>query len=325
MAYLNLELHHVDVETTFLHGDLEEDIYMEQPQMLDNNIDPNYVCKLNKPLYGLKQSPRQWYAKFHRFLLSIKFQQLQSEPNLYIRKTKTEFLLLGVYVDDLPIAGTSEDLVMEFIAELRQQFPIKHLGPLEHFLGIHVKRNRTLGTLSLSQENFVDNILTKFDMFECSPISTPLTVPCKLSSEDSPHTTEESYFMKNIPYRQVLGSIRYLVSCTRPDLSFATGYLSRFMENPGVNHWKALKRVLRYLKYTRDMELTYTSYSKAQHTNIQAWLSTPLHGWTDADWGGTRIPLDPPLAMYSYLQVVPFHGEQRNKLPSPSLPLKQNT
>ena len=323
-AYLNLELHHVDVETTFLHGDLEEDIYMEQPQMLDNNIDPNYVCKLNKPLYGLKQSPRQWYAKFHRFLLSIKFQQLQSEPNIYIRKTKTEFLLLGVYVDDLPIAGTSEDLVMEFIAELRQQFPIKHLGPLEHFLGIHVKRNRTLGTLSLSQENFVDNILTKFDMFECSPISTPLTVPCKLSSEDSPHTTEETYFMKNIPYRQVLGSIRYLVSCTRPDLSFATGYLSRFMENPGVNHWKALKRVLRYLKYTRDMTLTYTSYSKAQHSNIQGWLSTPLHGWTDADWGGTRIPLDPPLAMYSYLQVVPFHGEQRNKLRSPSLPLKQN-
>ena len=235
------------------------------------------------------------------------------------------FSLYIDYVDDLPIVGTSKDLVMEFIAELRQQFPIEHIGPLEHFLGIHVKRNRTLGISSLSQQNFVDNVWTKFDMFECSPISTPLTVPCKLSSEDSPHTTEESYFMKNIPYRQVLGSIRYLVSCTRPDLSFATGYLSRFMENPGVNHWKALKRVLQYLKYTRDMELTYTSYSKAQHTNIQAWLSTPLHGWTDADWGGTRIPLDPPLAMYSYLQVVSFHGEQRNKLPSPSLPLKQNT
>ena len=98
------------------------------------------------------------------------------------------FSLYIDYVDDLPIVGTSKDLVMEFIAELRQQFPIEHIGPLEHFLGIHVKRNRTLGISSLSQQNFVDNVWTKFDMFECSPISTPLTVPCKLLSHDSPQT-----------------------------------------------------------------------------------------------------------------------------------------
>ena len=285
-AYLNLEVHHVDIETTFLHGDLEETIYMEQPKMMENDKYPDYVCKLNKPLYGLKQSPRQWYAKLHKFLLNANFTRLYSEPNLYVRKTNSEFIILGVYVDDLPIAGTSEKEILEVIKELQHHFPVKHLGPLEHFLGIHVQRNRSLGILSLSQAKYVDNILNKFDMAECSPISTPLTVPCKLSSRDSPQNNEEACVMKNIPYRQVLGSLRYLVSCTRPDLSFSTGFLSRFMEKPGLNHWAALKRVLRYLKYTRNMVLTYKAYFGADNSKIQAWLSTPLQGWTDADWGG---------------------------------------
>ena len=77
-AYLNLELHHVDIETAFLHGDLKEEIYMEQPQLLKDKLHPNYVYKLHKPLYGLKQTPTQWYAKLHRFLLTNSFVQLQS-------------------------------------------------------------------------------------------------------------------------------------------------------------------------------------------------------------------------------------------------------
>ena len=185
-AYLNLEIHHVDIETTFLHGDLEETIYMEQPKMMENDKYPDYVCKLHKALYELKQSPRQWYAKLHKFLLNANFTRLYSEPNLYVRKTNSEFIILGVYVDDLPIAGTSEKEILEVIKELQHHFPVKHLRPLEHFLGIHVQRNRSLGILSLSQAKYVDNIWNKFDMVECSPISTPLTIPCKLSSRDSP-------------------------------------------------------------------------------------------------------------------------------------------
>ena len=94
-TYLNLEVHHVDIETTFLHGDLEETIYMEQPKMMENDKYPDYVCKLHKPLYGLKQSPRQWYAKLHKFLLNANFTRLYSEPNLYVRNTKSEFIIYG--------------------------------------------------------------------------------------------------------------------------------------------------------------------------------------------------------------------------------------
>ena len=122
-------------------------------------------------------------------------------------------------------------------------------------------------------------------MVECSPISTPLTVPCKLSSRHSPQNDEEACVMKNIPYRQVLGSLRYLVSCTRPDLSFSTGFLSRFMGKLGLNHWVALKQVLRYLKYTQILVLTYNAYFGEDNSRTQASLSTPLQGWTDEDWG----------------------------------------
>ena len=101
------------------------------------------------------------------------------------------------------------------------------------------------GTLTLSQKKLVEDILKKFDMADCKPIQTPMTVPCKLSSNDSPQTIMDEKIMASLPYRQILGSVRYLVSCTRPDLSFCAGFLSRFMQNPGIPHWQALKRVLR--------------------------------------------------------------------------------
>ena len=126
----------------------------------------------------------------------------------------------------------------------KPSFPIADLDPMSYFLGIEVKRNRSLGTVSLSQSQYISNILKRFDMLHCKPISTPLTTTCRLSLDDAPKTTKESLEMENVPYKQVIGCIRYLVSCTRPDICFSVGLLSRFMLNPGPKHWQALKRVL---------------------------------------------------------------------------------
>ena len=106
-AGFNLELHHLDIETAFLHGDLNEEIFMEQPRFFEDSKFPKYVCKLHKSLYGLKQSPRMWHHKLHTFLMSINFRRLQAEPNLYIRKEGSDYVIIGVYVDDLPIASNS--------------------------------------------------------------------------------------------------------------------------------------------------------------------------------------------------------------------------
>ena len=283
---LNLELRHLDVETAFLHGDLEEEIYMEQPPHFKDVEHPNFVCKLKKAIYGLKQSSRMWYTKLHSYLVKIKFKRLSSEPNLYIRKDGQTFIILGVYVDFLAIASNNIEALRHAIHQLQQVFPVKDLGPMEYCLGIKVTRNRTEGTLSISKKKLIDDILRKYEMQECKPISTPMTVPCKLSIDDSPSTQTEVQFMETIPYRQILGSIRYLVSCTRPDLSFSAGYLSRFMQNPGVKHWEALKRVMRYLQYTKDMTITYKSFQSWNTSSLEGWHTSPLQGWTDSDWGG---------------------------------------
>ena len=202
---------------------------MQQPPFFEDSKFPKYVCKLHKSLYGLKQSPRMWHHKLHTFLMSINFRRLQAEPNLYIRKEGSDYVIIGVYVDDLPIASNSTTSMRKAINQLKEKFPVKDLGPLEYCLGIKVTRNRTEGTLTMSQWKLVEEILHKLEMSDCKPIATPMTVPCKLSSNDSPKTVEEEKLMKTLPYRQILGSIRYLVSCTRPDLSYSAGFLSRFM------------------------------------------------------------------------------------------------
>ena len=160
---------------------------------------------------------------------------------------------------------------------------------MTYFLGIEVKRNTRLRQISLSQLHYIDNILKRFDMEPCKPISTPLPTTRKLSIEDSPKSIIEETEMENIPYRQVIGSIRYLASSRRPDLCFSTGLLSHFMTNPGPKHWQALKRIFRYLKHTKHLCLTFQSmHSESIQPKLCGWAnpSTALHGWTDADWGG---------------------------------------
>ena len=142
-------------------------------------------------------------------------------------------------------------------------------------------------------------------MKDCKPIQTPMTIPCKLSTDDYPKTSVEEEIMATVPYRQILGSIRYLVSCTRPDLSFCAGFLSRFMQNPGMEHWKALKRVLRYLQHTKDMVLTYQNFQIQNPSQLNGYLhAPPLDGWTDSNWGGILILPDRHQEWSSHLLEV---------------------
>ena len=152
-------------------------------------------------------------------------------------------------MDDLPIGRSSEKEILEVIKKLQHHFPVKHLGPMEHFFGLHVERNRSIGTLSLSQAKYVDNILDKFDMAKCSLISTTLTISCKLSSQNSPQDHDEARVMKNIPIRQVLGSLSYLMSCTILVWSFQLVFSHKFIERPCINHWLGLYILEVHTKY----------------------------------------------------------------------------
>ena len=199
---------------------------------------------MRKSIYSLRQSPRAWYYRLQSLLIKCAYNRLKSDPNIYFRKSASNFIILGVYVDDFPLLSNSLSYLNFCKQELKSVFPITDLGPMTCFLGIKVKRNTRLGQISLSQSWYIDNILKRFNMENCKPISTPLLTTLKLSTEDSPKSPIEETEMKNIPYRQLIGSVRYLVSSTRPDLCFSTRLLSCFMTNPSPKHCKHLREFL---------------------------------------------------------------------------------
>lgn len=256
----------MDVKNAFLHGQLQEDIFMKQPQGLDGNSE--LVCKLNKTLYGLKQAPRAWNARFDEFIKRLGFAQSEHDRCLYTRKKDKAKTYLLLYVDDIIIASNNENELKIIKASLKQEFCMTDLGELHYFLGIKIDKSKE--GLLLSQSTYLKNLLQRFNMEDCKPSKTPMEEkPSALVSESS------QFILETKPYRELVGCLMYAMLTTRPDLSAAVNYYSRFQSNATESHWKGLKRILRYIKDTVDLALLY------RKTN-----SPPLVGYADSDWAG---------------------------------------
>ncbi|RVW74857.1 Retrovirus-related Pol polyprotein from transposon TNT 1-94 [Vitis vinifera] len=251
VAAENLHLEQLDVKTAFLHGDLEEDLYMIQPEGFIVQGQENLVCKLRKSLYGLKQAPRQWYKKFDNFMHRIGFKRCEADHCCYIKSFDNSYIILLLYVDDMLIAGSDIEKINNLKKQLSKQFAMKDLGAARQILGMRIIRDKANGTLKLSQS----------DHF-------------KLSKEQSPKTEEERDHMSKVPYASAIGSLMYAMVCTRPDIAHAVGVVSRFMSRPGKQHWEAVKWILRYLKGSLDTCLCFTG------------VSLKLQGYVDADFAG---------------------------------------
>ncbi|KAE8680647.1 hypothetical protein F3Y22_tig00111372pilonHSYRG00031 [Hibiscus syriacus] len=187
----------LDVKTAFLHGNLEEEIYMLQPEGFEEKEKKNLVCRLNKSLYGLKQAPRCWYKRFDSFIMCLGYNRLNADPCAYFKS-----------------------------------------------------------------------------MQDCKPISTPLPINFKLSSSMSPSSEEERMKMSRVPYASTVGSLMFAMICTRPDIAQAVGVVSRYMANPGKEHWNIVKRILRYIKGTSNIALCYRG------SNLL------INGYVDSDYAG---------------------------------------
>ncbi|GKV53845.1 hypothetical protein SLEP1_g60358, partial [Rubroshorea leprosula] len=180
-ASMNLELEQLDVKTAFLHGDLHEEIYMDQPEGFEEHGKEHMVCKLNKSLYGLKQAPRQWYKKFDSFMMSHGYQRTNADPCVYIRLFPNgNFIILLLYVDDMLILGQDVEKICRLKEELSKSFDMKDLGPAKQILGMAITRDRKAGKLWLSQEKYVERLLERFNMKHAKPVSTPLANHFKL-------------------------------------------------------------------------------------------------------------------------------------------------
>ena len=265
----------MDVKTAFLHGDLEEEIYMAQPEGFTKSDKEHMVCKLRKSLYGLKEAPRQWYHKFDTFMRSQGFKHSNENPCLYVKKPRDgQLIMLILYVDDMLIAGHSKKDIAELKQKLSSQFDMKDLGDAHHILGMRVTRDRKKGLLFLSQEEYVHKVLERFNMQSGRSVSTPLPAYLKLSKDDCPKSVEDKAAMAKVPYASACGSLMYAMVATRPDIAYAVGVVSRYMSNPGKKHWDAVKSILRYLSGTADRQLCYG----------RGELS--IQGYVDSDYAG---------------------------------------
>jgi hypothetical protein len=278
-ALYNLELRKLDVKTAYLNSELEEPVYMLPPKGFGRE-NPEKVWKLYKSLYGLPQSARNWYLKIRKDLVESGYEQSDQEPCIFSKiDSKTgKIVILGLFVDDIILLTSEKKYEREFLKILDNLYKYRDEGEIESYLNIEVDRDRTKKTIFIHQQRYVEMILKKYKMQDCKICDTPIEVNIKLSNEDCPKTEEEKAEMMNIDYLGALGSLMYLMVCTRPDIAYAVGFLSRFSHNPGIKHWKALKRVFRYLKGTSDLGIELGG--KITDT-------TPiLIGYADADFAG---------------------------------------
>ena len=275
VAHYDLELHQMDVKTAFLNGDLEEDVYMDQPVGFIEEGKEHMVCKLKKSIYGLKQASRQWYLKFNDTIVSFGFKENIVDRCIYLKVSGSKFIFLILYVDDILLATNDLGLLSETKKFLSNNFEMKDMGEAYYVIGIEIFRDRSQGLLGLSQKAYINKVLERFRMDKCSTSPVPIQKGDKFSLMQCPKNDLERKQMENIPYASIVGSLMYAQTCTRPDISFAVGMLGRYQSNPGLDHWKAAKKVLRYLQGTKDHMLTY---KRSDHLEVI--------GYTDSDFAG---------------------------------------
>lgn len=264
-AAMDLEIHQLDIKTAFLYGELEENVWIQQPPGYESG-GSNIACHLRKSLYGLKQAPRVWHGKLSEKLEALGFKISTADPALFIKDGSDPIYLL-TYVDDILIITADTGALAVTKAKLLDTFEGRDLGPASFYLGMDIHRDRAARSITLAQSRLTADLLEKFGMTESKPLSTPLSAATKLSREDGEPLDTTTY-----GYSQLIGSLMYLSVCTRPDISQAVGTLARYMAAPTNIHWQAAKGVLRYLNGTAKFGISY------QGLHIEAYC--------DADYAG---------------------------------------
>lgn len=260
----DMEIHQLDIKTAFLYGELEEDVWIEQPTGYESG-DSSMACHLRKSLYGLKQAPRVWHGKLSAELEKMDYKPSAADPALFISTTEPPAYLL-TYVDDILVITSDTKQLDDTKKKLLTTFDGRDLGPATFFLGMDIKQDRQARTITLGQSRLTTDLLDKYGMTECKPLSVPLSASTKLTKEGEPLDTVTH------GYSQLIGSLMYLSVCTRPDISQAVGALARYMAAPTVAHWQAAKGVLRYISGTRDYGITFGGLT--------------LEAYCDADYAG---------------------------------------
>ncbi|KAL0370024.1 UNVERIFIED_CONTAM: Retrovirus-related Pol polyprotein from transposon TNT 1-94 [Sesamum angustifolium] len=259
----NLSIHQMDVKTAFLYGELEEEIYMDQPEGFVAHGNERKVCKLVKSLYGLKQAPKQWHEKFDQ-TLAFGFTVNENDKCIYCKVKGDRIIILCLYVDDILLIGSCIEIITETKSFLKNKFEMKDMGEADVILGI--KLIRSTDGIAISQSHYVEKILEKFGYQNSRIAKTPYDSSVALFKNES------GVSVAQLRYSQIIGSLQYLANSTRPDISISVSKLDRYTSCPDKTHWGALDRVLRYLKGTVSLAIHYGRFPSV------------LEGYSDASW-----------------------------------------
>ena len=235
LAFANvndLEVHQMDVTTAFLHGELDHEIYMEQPEGFVDEANPTHVCKLKKSLYGLKQSARLWNSTLTQHLLSDGYKKSSADECIFIKTAGKNFVILAVYVDDVIPVSNNTQMMEEEKLKLMKKFEMVDKGPIHYVLGMVINRDRESRTLTISQPEYLRSILARFNMDNCNPVATPLEV-----GRNFRRTAEDEEKADISLYQQAIGCLTYASLISRPDIAVATRTMAQYMSNPSRCHW----------------------------------------------------------------------------------------
>ena len=256
-AFYDYEIWQMDVKTAFLNGDLEEEVYMVQPEGFIDPENAKKICKLKRSIYGLKQASRSWNIRFDREIKKLGFVKLEDEPCVYKMISGSVVIFLVLYVDDILLFGNSIPEMRNVKSSLESVFSMKDLGEASYILGIKIYRDRSKRLIGLSQDTYLDKILKRFGMADSKKGAIPMVTGTRLSKTQCPIGADELKKMSEVPYASAIGSIMYAMICTRPDISYALSATSRYQSNPGIPHWAAVKNILKYLRNTKEKFLVY--------------------------------------------------------------------
>ena len=272
IASRDLELTQFDVQTAFLYGKLDEEIFMEVPDGLcvGESVAKDPVCRLEKSLYGLKQAPRCWNREFSAFLKEFRFKETDADKCIFVGHVGQSTVYLALYVDDGLIAAESRE-ILEFVLEhLRKAFKIT-IGDASLFVGMQIERDRVRKLTFVHQSAYARRVLEKFGMIDAKSMSVPSDPNVILNP-----VLEKDKVAVKVPYREAVGSLMFLAIVSRPDIAFAVNSVSKFLNNPSYDHWRAVKRILAYVSRTLEYGIEFRGGGSVLE----------LIGYSDADYAG---------------------------------------
>ncbi|GKC50792.1 putative ribonuclease H-like domain-containing protein [Tanacetum coccineum] len=282
-SFKDFVVYQMDVKSAFLYGKIEEEVYVCQPPGFEDPEFPDKVYKVEKALYGLHQAPRAWYETLSTYLLDNGFQRGQIDKTLFIKRIKSDILLVQVYVDDIIFGSTKKELCTDFEKLMHKKFQMSSMGELTFFLGLQVTQKDD--GIFISQDKYVDEILMKFGFLTVKIASTPMETSKPLLKDAEAEDVDVHL------YRSMIGSLMYLTA-SRPDIMFVVCACARFQVTPKVSHLHAVKIIFRYLKsqpklglwYPKDSPFDLEAYTNSDYTGQCKKQTIVANSTTEAEY-----------------------------------------